>query len=42
MHAMNGDCGEIVGSGENRHSFGGIQNVANIQIGCQKWPPQIR
>ena len=22
--------------------FGDIQNVANIQIGCQKWPLQIR
>ena len=38
----NGDCSEIGDFGENRHRAGGIQNVANIQIGCQKWPPQIR
>ena len=28
--------------GENRQRVGDIQNVANIQIGCQKWPLQIR
>ena len=28
--------------GENRERFGDIQNVANIEIGCQKWPLQIR
>ena len=28
--------------GENRQGVGDIQNVANIQIGCQKWPLQIR
>ena len=38
----NGECSEIVDFGENRHRAGGIQNVANIQIGCQEWPPQIR
>ena len=25
---------------ENRQRFGDIQNVANIQTGCQKWPLQ--
>ena len=34
----NGDFGEI---SENPQRAGDIQNVANIQIGCQKWPPQI-
>ena len=38
----NGDCSEIGDFVENRHRAGGIQSVANIQIGCQKWPPQIR
>ena len=28
--------------GENRQRVGDIQNVANIQIGCRKWPLQIR
>ena len=28
--------------GENRQRVGDIQNVANIQIGCQKRPLQIR
>ena len=27
--------------GENRQTAGDIQNVANIQIRCQKWPLQI-
>ena len=26
----------------NRQRAGDIQNVANIQIGCQKWPLKIR
>ena len=28
--------------GENHQRVGNIQYVANIQIGCQKWPFQIR
>ena len=35
----NGDCSEIGDFGENRHRAGGIQNVANIQIGCPKVAP---
>ena len=34
----NGNFGEM---GENPQRAGDIQNVANIQIGCQKWPLQI-
>ena len=34
--------GEIGDFRENRQRAGNIQNVANIQIGCQKWPLQIR
>ena len=34
--------GKIGGFGENRQGVSDIQNVANIQIGCQKWPLQIR
>ena len=30
------------GPSENRQRAGDIQNVANIQIACQKWPLQIR
>ena len=37
-----GDFGKIRGFGENRQGVGDIQNVANIQIGCQKLPFQIR
>ena len=36
--AENEDFGEI---GENPQRAGDIQNVANIQFGCQKWPLQI-
>jgi len=31
-----GDFGEIANFGENRQRVSDIQNVANIQIGCQK------
>ena len=36
------ETGEIGDFGENRQRVGDIQNVAYIQIGCQKWPLQIR
>ena len=39
----NGDKRQETGDfGENRQGVGDIQNVANIQTGCQKWPLQIR
>ena len=38
----NGDSGEIGDFCENHRRASDIQNVANIQIGCQKWPLQIR
>ena len=37
-----GDFGQIANFGENRQRVSNIQNVANTQIGCQKWPLQIR
>ena len=37
-----GDVGEIGGFGENRQRVCNIQNVANVQIGSQKFPLQIR
>ena len=36
------DPSETGDFGENRQRVGDIQNVANIQIGCQKRPLQIR
>ena len=36
-----GDFGEIGDFDENRQRACDIQNLANIQIGCKKWPLQI-
>ena len=36
-----GDFGEIGDFDENHQRACDIQNLANIRIGCQKWPLQI-
>ena len=37
----NGDCVGIGDFSDNRQRDSHIQNVANVHIGCQKWPLQI-